>query len=502
MKRTTTTNFNTLITLASIALAMLLPGCSKEADPLAHIQQKAISLLIPEAPPHFQGTRASWNNDNPGRWEDGDKIYIDVDYFRQDNSPVDNHNLMALYSGGKWVFSNTIIPPDEAAKINVTACYVHEYSENDPSLNHLLLSSYYNEALPQDTIKLDNFFHQSSCFTLTGLGAGDRVSFRPYDQNNHAWGIQNINIHGTGETKTIPTLTADANGTLTFYAAGYAEEHNLNFRINGQPGGTDKWHAFDPGTPTIPGSYYKGQHLQIDCSGLSGGTMNLEENVKDPETTDERKRFLAWAERSKNVTPAGAPFSEPFTLACDIDLSGIDWTPIEYDGIFDGGGHTITGLKVNKSSGYAGFFGKTNSAIIKNLTLQGAEIKTIDDYAGAFVGYAENSHLIACQAINCTVEGANYVGGIAGVLYSGIAVACYTKGGSLTATGANGGLFGSYDPANSQIYGCLDHLAGNYIIAQAEVDEMNDKISAYNTNAAADKKCDYLWTTTGLVKQP
>ena len=51
------------------------------------------------------------------------------------------------------------------------------------------------------------------------------------------------------------------------------------------------------------------------------------------------------------------------TLTSDIDLSGIDWTPIgidynhRYAGTFDGNGKTITGLTVTTSDQYAGLFG-------------------------------------------------------------------------------------------------------------------------------------------------
>ena len=65
------------------------------------------------------------------------------------------------------------------------------------------------------------------------------------------------------------------------------------------------------------------------------------------------------------------------TLTADIDLKGIDWTPIgkddnkAYTGTFDGGGHTITGLAVTGSDQYAGLFGRIGSGgTVKDVALE------------------------------------------------------------------------------------------------------------------------------------
>lgn len=57
--------------------------------------------------------------------------------------------------------------------------------------------------------------------------------------------------------------------------------------------------------------------------------------------------LLTWAEAAQN------DLSTNCILAADIDLTGMEWTPIgdydnQYTGTFDGKGHTITGLTVNQ----------------------------------------------------------------------------------------------------------------------------------------------------------
>ena len=71
------------------------------------------------------------------------------------------------------------------------------------------------------------------------------------------------------------------------------------------------------------------------------------------------------------------------TLTSDIDLSGIDWTPIgidynhRYAGTFDGNGKTITGLTVTTSDQYAGLFGCIGSGgKVKDVTLKDVKIES------------------------------------------------------------------------------------------------------------------------------
>ena len=83
------------------------------------------------------------------------------------------------------------------------------------------------------------------------------------------------------------------------------------------------------------------------------------------------------------------------TLTADINLSGIDWTPIgidynhQYTGTFNGGGHTITGLTVTGSDQYAGLFGYIGSGgTVKDVTLEEVKIESDNEMSavGGVVG--------------------------------------------------------------------------------------------------------------------
>ncbi len=87
-----------------------------------------------------------------------------------------------------------------------------------------------------------------------------------------------------------------------------------------------------------------------------------------------------------------------------------------FQGIFDGGNHTIRGLYVNDSASYAGLFGLVESAIIKNLILEESYVKGFSA-VGGIVGLGYDNTLIKNCISNTTVIGTNSIGGIAGALY-------------------------------------------------------------------------------------
>lgn len=152
------------------------------------------------------------------------------------------------------------------------------------------------------------------------------------------------------------------------------------------------------------------------------------------------------------------------TLTADIDLSGIDWTPIgidynhRYAGTFDGNGKTITGLTVTTSDQYAGLFGYIIGTV-QNVTLKGVKIESKHDVgsaggvagwsygniencsvsgsvscsgshsiAGGVVGYQSGGFLTGCSS-SATVNAGGVAGGVAGLTDSGATLtACYATG--------------------------------------------------------------------------
>ncbi|MFA6719581.1 MAG: hypothetical protein WCS15_10915, partial [Prevotella sp.] len=88
----------------------------------------------------------------------------------------------------------------------------------------------------------------------------------------------------------------------------------------------------------------------------------------------------------------------------------------DFTGTYDGQGHTISGLYINRPSrDYVGLFGSINGATIKNLGLVNVSV-TGKTYVGALVGYSYST--ASAMMSNCfstgTVSGTDNIGGLIG----------------------------------------------------------------------------------------
>lgn len=131
-------------------------------------------------------------------------------------------------------------------------------------------------------------------------------------------------------------------------------------------------------------------------------------------------------------------------LLTDIDLTGVDFSGIPiFCGIFDGNGHTVSGLSITRDGSNMGLFRYVDtSAVIQNLTVSG-EV-TPDGSRSAVGGIAGHN---AGKIQNCffdgTVSGSDDVGGIAGInAITGIIDGCHSKG-VITGDHRVGGVVGN-----------------------------------------------------------
>ena len=166
----------------------------------------------------------------------------------------------------------------------------------------------------------------------------------------------------------------------------------------------------------------------------------------------------AWAQTTKQPTRGNGSVDKPYeissaaelawfrdyvnnesqyasaTLTEDIDLSEfchaadaatntkeLSWDPIGngrmYCGTFDGNGKTIRNLYINSTIMNKGFFGYANSGSIKNITFDNAKVKnTHYNGTGILTGVFEKCTIENIKTLaNCSVEGTENTGGIAGV---------------------------------------------------------------------------------------
>ena len=159
------------------------------------------------------------------------------------------------------------------------------------------------------------------------------------------------------------------------------------------------------------------------------------------------------------------------SVLCDV------WIPIGKDedhlfnGIFDGNGHTISGLYYNYTSSspslypsgnnIVGLFGYVASATIKNVGVINSHIYTTGSFVGGICGYvASGATLISkCYYTGDITASNGFVGGICGGLLTGVIEYCYNTG-TVTSTttsesGSTGGIVG-YTKGDAQVRDCYN----------------------------------------------
>ena len=217
---------------------------------------------------------------------------------------------------------------------------------------------------------------------------------------------------------------------------------------------------------------------------------------------DTKEDLLKLAEKCNDDTTANSYNKENYILTSDIDMSGVDWTPInKFHGIINGDGHTIKNLNIlidEDNPGKYGFInelsGSYSGCSIQNIKFDGITVKiTIRDNSssgairvGGVVGDAYRSYFENVEVKNVDISILNnpsssdstvYMGGICGAhsnTGSGYIKNC-TASETITFDMANcytlyaGGLVGS----GTQMENCQNN---------AEINMVNS--NGYNTSGA------------------
>ena len=199
----------------------------------------------------------------------------------------------------------------------------------------------------------------------------------------------------------------------------------------------------------------KERDLSSAITPEAGSYYNITLNKDKGYTDDGQGNYtVTSAEGLKNIAKLVNEewnLSIDITLTSDIDLSGIDWTPIgidynhRYAGTFDGNGKTITGLTVTTSDQYAGLFGYIGSGgKVKNVTLENVQITNDNSsgYAGGVAGWSYGN------IENCSVSGSvsgsgssSDVGGVVGYQMGGSITGCSSSA-TVKGTQRAGGMAG------------------------------------------------------------
>ncbi len=126
---------------------------------------------------------------------------------------------------------------------------------------------------------------------------------------------------------------------------------------------------------------------------------------------------------AQDMLQLGANPQGRFVLTSDIDMSGVDWVPVAFEGTLLGNGHTVYNLTVTQVGGahadtidgndkvydsvFSGLFSTLIDARIEGLTLRGVDIDVASDthcFVGAIAGYIRNSEISDCRVLDARVK--------------------------------------------------------------------------------------------------
>jgi hypothetical protein len=154
---------------------------------------------------------------------------------------------------------------------------------------------------------------------------------------------------------------------------------------------------------------------------INGGTYNASTNPYKIDSAEALVR-LSWLV-SENRAGTELPFSSDaqaarYTQTANVDLGGCNWTPIgdsgQFKGTFDGGGFTITGLRIDEptASDRGMFLNIGPVGKLKNIVLEEVSITGGSDVGALSV---RNFGTIESSSASGAVTGATGVGGLVGL---------------------------------------------------------------------------------------
>lgn len=177
-----------------------------------------------------------------------------------------------------------------------------------------------------------------------------------------------------------------------------------------------------------------------------------------------------------------------YVLGADIALSAPWQPPAVFSGVFDGNGHTISGVAIGADREEVGFFALLSGAIVRNVTLKGSievQCRKPSARVGGLAGRITSSEItgvtveIDIEAVS--ENGVGHAGGIAGIIEKSNMTSVAYSGKITTEHFVTGGFAGtSRDPeseivvkksaviAEIVVVGGLQSISGGFIAMMAD----------------------------------
>ena len=309
----------------------------------------------------------------------------------------------------------------------------------------------------------------------TGALAVDDVDYFTFAVEDDEPVLLRMYTRGPYPVDTVGSLYDDSHQQLAFNDDDFGHGDRLNFYLfcvlRGGDGGTtffarvDSWngrpypfyalHVEIAPLPRVEG-YDTNANGLIEVSTLAQLDA-IRHDLDGDGLADDNRNFLAYSTAFPD--PVDGAASDPFALACtggcrgyelmgDLDFedangdgtaddksrwaagataAGISeavlagWPPIgtpesPYTSIFEGNRHIIRNLCINANGAHLGLFGQLQNAEVRNLGLENVDILLdAEEKVGALTGEALSTLISGCYATG-RVPGADYIGGLVGIV--------------------------------------------------------------------------------------
>jgi hypothetical protein len=243
----------------------------------------------------------------------------------------------------------------------------------------------------------------------------------------------------------------------------------------------------------------EGTYPRLSWEGTTGGAMEaveLSEWLEGTGTLDNPYRIYT-AEELNLIGLFPCDWDKHFLLVADIDLSALQGTPfnpigsgqVPFTGVFDGGGHAVSGLRLVGTKDTSSPSGDSAEAAYSGI--EGVNI----GFFGRVEGSAALVRDIGLIAPVVEAEPGGYVGTLVGSLRLGTVTGCYCEGGAVTGGSEVGGLVG--DNSHGQIRDC--HATACVVTGDSAVGGLVGSHSGVISHCAADGRVSGRKSVGGLV---